>query len=113
MISTMLWLVMLIFAIGFFVYIVRSINKNVFLLKNAIIWLLIAIGLIIFAIFPHVPEWISSHLGFETTSNFLLFVGVIVLLLMEIKNTTVISKQENKIKTLIQELSILKSKDKK
>ncbi|AIM24804.1 DUF2304 domain-containing protein [Melissococcus plutonius] len=112
MLSTMLRIVMLLFATGFFLYITRAINKNVFLLKNAIVWLIIAIGLIIFAIFPQIPRWVATYLGFETASNFLLFIAIIFLLVMEIKNTIIISKYENKLKTLIQELSILKSKKK-
>ena len=76
------------------------------------IWLLISIVLIIFAIFPHVAEWLAMAFGFETTSNFLLSAAVIVLLIMEIKNSVLISKHENRIKTLLQELSIMKSEEK-
>ncbi|EHL2458065.1 DUF2304 domain-containing protein, partial [Enterococcus faecalis] len=77
-----------------------------------LIWLLISIVLIIFAIFPHVAEWLAMAFGFETTSNFLLSAAVIVLLIMEIKNSVLISKHENRIKTLLQELSIMKSEEK-
>ena len=58
---------------------------KIFSPKNALIWLLISIVLIIFAIFPHVAEWLAMAFGFETTSNFLLSAAVIVLLIMEIK----------------------------
>ena len=47
MLPTVLWLALFLFAIGFFLYIIRGINKNIFLLKNALIWLLISIVLII------------------------------------------------------------------
>ncbi|HAP5241705.1 TPA: DUF2304 domain-containing protein [Enterococcus faecalis] len=112
MLPTVLWLALFLFAIGFFLYIIRGINKNIFLLKNALIWLLISIVLIIFAIFPHVAEWLAMAFGFETTSNFLLSAAVIVLLIMEIKNSVLISKHENRIKTLLQELSIMKYEEK-
>lgn len=108
--TVLLWILMIIFSICFLLYVVRSINKNVFLLKNAISWLFIGLGLIVFALFPQLPEWLSYKLGFQTPSNFLLFLAVIILLFMEIKNTIVISEHENKIKSLLQELSILKSK---
>ena len=106
MLPTVLWLALFLFAIGFFLYIIRGINKNIFLLKNALIWLLISIVLIIF-------EWLAMAFGFETTSNFLLSAAVIVLLIMEIKNSVLISKHENRIKTLLQELSIMKSEENK
>ena len=92
MLPTVLWLALFLFAIGFFLYIIRGIN---------------------FAIFPHVAEWLAMAFGFETTSNFLLSAAVIVLLIMEIKNSVLISKHENRIKTLLQELSIMKSEENK
>ncbi len=33
MLPTVLWLALFLFAIGFFLYIIRGINKNIFLLK--------------------------------------------------------------------------------
>lgn len=111
--SVILRIEMLIFSLIFFIYIVRAINKNVFLLKNAIWWLVTSFGLVIFALLPEIPEWLATALGFETTSNFLLLIAVFVLLFIEIKNSVILSKQQTQIKTLIQELSILKSKKEK
>ena len=85
MLPTVLWLALFLFAIGFFLYIIRGINKNIFLLKNALIWLLISIVLIIFAIFPHVAEWLAMAFGFETTSNFLLSAPWMCVLSLEFK----------------------------
>jgi hypothetical protein len=111
--SGILRIEMLLFSLIFLGYIVRSINKNVFLLKNAIRWLIIAVGLVIVAVFPKLPEWLSHKLGFETTSNFLLIAAIFVLLFIEIKNSALLSKQQNQIKLLIQEISILKNKKEK
>lgn len=111
--SGLLRVEMLLFSLIFFIYIVRSINKNIFLLKNAIWWVAISVGLVVIAFFPTIPEWLATELGFETTSNFLLLVAIFVLLFMEIKNSIVLSKQQTQVKTLIQELSILKSKKEK
>ncbi|MBO0470845.1 DUF2304 domain-containing protein [Enterococcus sp. DIV0242_7C1] len=104
---------MVLFSLIFFIYIIRSINKNVFLLKNAIRWLIISVGLVVVAVFPELPEWFSRKLGFETTSNFLLIMAIFVLLFIEIKNSALLSKQQNQIKLLTQELSILKDKKEK
>ena len=72
MLPTVLWLALFLFAIGFFLYIIRGINKNIFLLKNALIWLLISIVLIIFAIFPHVAEWLA--MAFRVLNNIKLLI---------------------------------------
>ncbi|MBO0423898.1 DUF2304 domain-containing protein [Enterococcus plantarum] len=111
--SPILRIEMLLFSLLFFVYIIRSINKNIFLLKNAIRWLFISAGLVIFALFPKLPEWFAKLLGFETTSNFLIIAAIFVLLFIEIKNSALLSKQQNQLKLLIQELSILKDKKEK
>ena len=111
MLPTVLWLALFLFAIGFFLYIIRGINKNIF--PKKCFDLVINLNCLnYFAIFPHVAEWLAMAFGFETTSNFLLSVAVIVLLIMEIKNSVLISKHENRIKTLLQELSIMKSEEK-
>lgn len=111
--NMMLSAVMIACSLLFLVYVIRSINRNIFLLKNAILWLFVALVLVIFAAAPGIPEFFSKLLGFETVANFLLFFAVIVLLVMELKNTITASKQQMKIKNLIQELSILKSEKKK
>ncbi|MEI5994926.1 DUF2304 domain-containing protein [Candidatus Enterococcus mansonii] len=111
--SVVLRMELLVFSLLFFVYIIRSINKNIFLLKNAIRWLFISMGLVIVAVFPKLPEWLGVKLGFETTSNFLLIVAIFILLFIEVKNSALLSKQQNQIKLLIQELSILKDKKEK
>lgn len=36
MLPTVLWLALFLFAIGFFLYIIRGINKNIFMAKNSI-----------------------------------------------------------------------------
>lgn len=110
--NMVLSVVMILFSILFLMYVVRSINRNVFLLKNAILWLFLSFALVVFAVLPGIPEFVSKLLGFETASNFLLFFAVIILLGMELKNSMTNSKQQTQIKNLIQELSILKSERK-
>ncbi|EOI04940.1 hypothetical protein UAY_00712 [Enterococcus moraviensis ATCC BAA-383] len=111
--SAVLRIELLLFSLLFFVYIIRSVNKNIFLLKNAIRWLFISASLVLCAIFPKLPEWLGKKLGFETTSNFLLIAAIFVLLFIEIKNSALLSKQQNQLKLLIQELSMLKDKKEK
>ena len=48
-------------------------------------------------------------LGFELTSNFLLSLAIFFLLVISFLQTMTLSKQKEKMKHLVQELSILKS----
>lgn len=97
---------MFVVALLFFIFIVRSINKNNFSLKFAFSWIVTSIILIICALFPRIPIWLSEIFGFEKPVNFLMLMGIFFLLIIVFQNTLIISNQQEKIKTLIQEISI-------
>ncbi|MGM0215613.1 DUF2304 domain-containing protein [Enterococcus sp. AZ109] len=99
---------MLITAVSFLYFIFRSINKNIFLFGNAIVWIAIGIVLVIFSLFGNIPAWLSEILGFQLTSNFLLFLAVIFLLVITFMQSLQLSKLENQLHIIIQELSIAK-----
>lgn len=101
---------MLVVAIIFFLFIVRLINKNVFLLKNTAVWILTSIILILFSVFPKLAYLLSDFLGFKETSNFLYFCAIAFLIVTVLLNTISASRQDIRINTLTQELSIIKSK---
>lgn len=104
---------MFVVAIVFFVFVVRSINQNKLTLKRSTSLLVLSLGLVIFSIFPQLPESLSNFFGFETTSNFLYFCAIIFLLAFSIFQSILMSIQEEKIKNLIQEVSIIKPKKEK
>lgn len=108
--SPLLRIEMFVIAIFFLFFVIRSINKNHMSLNRAFGWLITSLFLVLFSIFPSLPEQLSDLFGFETPSNFLFLIAVFVLLILAIQNTIVTSKQQNQIKSLIQEVSILKSK---
>ena len=95
-------IVMIVTAIIFLYMVIRGINRNKILLENAFVWLLIGIGMLIFSIFPKVPAWLAIHLGFQVTSNFILFLAVICLLVLSFQ----LSKLKNQMVHLVQEVSM-------
>ena len=68
----------------------------------------VAVIMVVFAVVPSIPEYLSQILGFETMSNFLLVMAVLFSLLQLIVFTKRFTQQSNEIKKLIQEVSILK-----
>jgi hypothetical protein len=66
--------------------------------------------MIVSVIIPNLIETISNLLGFETPSNMIFLVAIIVLLYISFTLTVIASRQSSKIRLLIQELSILKGK---
>lgn len=106
---TILLFVMSIIAILFIVFVIRNIHKGIFLLEDALLWLSIGFVMLLFSMIPAIPNYLSSLFGFEYTSNFLLFVAILFILVQLIKVSAFISKQSNRTKILIQEISLLKN----
>lgn len=99
-------IVILIMSIIFVYYVVRSINKNKILLSNALFWIFVGIIMIVFAVIPIIPDTISSLLGFEVTSNFLLFMAVIFLLVYSFTQSLQISRLKLQLTEIVQKISI-------
>lgn len=68
--------------------------------------------MVLFALFPKIPNWCATSLGFETTANFIYTCGLFYLLFHTILSNIITSRQEEQIKVLVQEISIIKSKGK-
>ena len=61
-------------------------------------------------IFPDVLIWFAYQLGFQTISNLVVGVFIVILFFITISLTVIVSAQKRKITLLIQEVSILKEK---
>lgn len=104
-------IVIVIVSIIFVYYVVRSINKNKILLSNALFWIFVGIIMIVFAVIPIIPDTISCLLGFEVTSNFLLFMAVIFLLVYSFTQSLQISKLKLQLTEIVQKISIENKKE--
>jgi hypothetical protein len=69
-----------------------------------------AVSLLAAAIFPENVNKLSSLLGFQYLSNFVLFFLSIINLFIAMQLSLSIGKSENQIQTLAEELALLKSK---
>ncbi|MTD42427.1 DUF2304 family protein [Erwinia sp. CPCC 100877] len=108
--TTIFRIEMLGVALLFFIFVIRAINQNKLSLKRALSLFILAVFLLLFSVFPSWAEHLSTFFGFETTSNFLYFCAIIFLLVHSIWQSIALSNQEEKVKNLIQEVSIIKSK---
>lgn len=105
----LLQLFVLAIALLFVAYILRMVSKNQLLIHHSLIWLLLGLTMVVFAIFPHLPGIISSALGFELPLNFLMFISIIFLFVQLFSVTSASSKKNETIKILVQEVSLLKN----
>lgn len=93
-------------AVVFFIIIIKNINARKLQLQFSLYWILAAAVLFLFAIFPDIVYFISGIIGIKTPSNFIFFACIIWLIAMNLFLTIIISKQAEKIKEIIQKVSL-------
>lgn len=79
-------------------------------IKFTFMWWLPALLLIVVALAPNTLIKIMKLIGFQTLSNMIIGLLITILFFITIALTVIISGQSKKIRLLIQELSLLKSK---
>ncbi|MBR2754057.1 DUF2304 domain-containing protein [Candidatus Saccharibacteria bacterium] len=103
---------MAISAIILFIIIIICLVRNSMSIKNSIAWLILPIVFVLIAIFPEPLTTFAHWLGFETLANFIFLITIALLIVLCFFLTLTVSKQQQKITKLIQELSIIKKKQK-
>ena len=103
----------ILFSFFIIIFIIRLIAKEKVNVKYAVIWLAMFALIIIFTLIPGFLVFLTKLLGFQTASNMVLSIIIAVLVMINISNTVINSEQDKKIRLLIQEISILKNKDRK
>lgn len=77
--------------------------------KYAVVWLTMAIIVVVGALNPNILSRLSSFLGFQVFSNFILLTFGLVNLFIIMQLSISISRSENQIQSLAEELALLKS----
>ena len=106
--STLLRIEMVVLACIVMLVVFRSINKGKLMVRFSLLWIGIAIGMTLCAVFPGIVVWFCGVIGIETPSNLMYLLGILVLLVLVFKQSEILSQQTEQIKKLTQELSILK-----
>lgn len=102
-------IVLLIVSILFLAFVLLRVRHGRYLLKYSLIWIALSLIGVVSAIFPDWVYFASHLLGFSVPSNFVYFALIGVLLFANLILCGILSKQETTIKSIVQELSILKS----
>lgn len=105
-------LVALTFILVLFILVTYYVKKNKISIKYSIVWYLSLFILTIFTIFPVILGYVTKLIGIQLSSNFIFAFMIGVLFVITLSLTIIVSEQQDKIKMLIQEVSILKN-DKK
>lgn len=98
----------IILAVLFFIYTIRLIRKNLAEVRHMLKWFILALVILFGAIFSEFAAKIAYALGVTTLTSFALFVLVGMLLVISIRYQISLIAAEKQIKTLIQEVSLLR-----
>lgn len=91
-------------------YILYSIRKNNISIKTSFTWIIISIGMLFLSIFPKSLDFISTFLGISYAPTLFLTLCIVVLAVMNFDFSKNISKQQEQIYDLEQEIAILEEK---
>lgn len=106
--STALKIFLLLLLLFQLFLIVNTVKRKKLTMKYASFWICLILMMALVVIFPQIVFKLSSLLGFEKTSNMIFLLGFFFLFYVSFIITMSISIQNEKIKLLIQEVSILK-----
>lgn len=87
--------------------VVRLIGQGRLQIRYALLWMALALVMLLCVVFPSVVSTVSSFLGFGYASNFVLYVGIVVLLVISLSLSMVVSWQARYIRSLIQTCALL------
>ena len=90
------------------IIIFRKIGKNKLDFKLGLLWVMISIVVMIFAIWPSFLAKTSRLLGIYDPVNMLAFFGIVLLIMIIFALSSEISKLKDQVKRLSQEISILR-----
>lgn len=108
--SVFLRVILLIGSVGMFIYVCKSIRKSRTQMKDTIIWILIALLLMIFGIFPIIPMKVAEWIGIESPANMIFLFFIFILLYVNFTLSMRVSMLEDKNVTMAAEIAIRTSK---
>ena len=105
------FLVLLIIMVAIYLAVLyHMIKEHVTLLKYTLLWALMGVILLIFAVFPSSVMWLANLMGIYSDTNFLFLfmIGFEFILLFSL--THIVSRQNESNKRLVQEIAILEKR---
>lgn len=110
MIGTTLRIVLILAVISYFFVILKFLKDKALSLKYTLLWIFAGLVMGALAIFPNILTNFVSVIGIQSNMNglFIFCIAFIIMILMSI--TSIVSRQNRKIRTLIQEMGILEKR---
>lgn len=110
MISISLRICLVIALIFYFVIILALLKRKSLLLKYTLLWMLSGMGMIILIVFPQLLNFVVLLVDIKSPVNGLFAFGIFFILLILMSITSIVSKQSEKIKLLVQDNALLEKR---
>ena len=110
MMTMKLRIALILVSLATFCLIIRRIRQSKVQIESAIFWILLAMVLVVYSIFPQVADLCAGLLGIYATTNFLYPIAIYVLIVKEFLMTIHISQLESKVKELVQLMALEEKK---
>lgn len=107
MIPSTLRCTLIVAVICYFIIILYFLKKRALNLKYTLLWLLAGVVMGLLVIFPEMLVRIIRLLGIEDNMNGLFIMCIAFMLMILMALTSIVSRQNTKIRSLVQELGIL------
>lgn len=99
--------VLLVLSVVLFGAVVRMVARDRLQLKYSLLWLLLAVALVVCALFPGIVSWFARLVGVELTSNFVFIAGFVFLIAVCLSLSVIVSWQARSIRLLVQRVALM------
>ena len=100
----------IIICIFILLYVVNSVRKKTFSIKESFWWVVGAVIMLLLAIFPYSIDWFAKKLNISYPPSLLFIICIVFLLFQNFRDSKRISELQIKTIELAQELAIVKEK---
>lgn len=104
--SPLLRVELVILAVAVLAIVIFAVNRRALQLKYSLLWMAISLVLVVTACFPKIVFAITALVGIATPSNLIFFLAIFGLLGLCFSLSIIVSRQEARLKRIIQLLSI-------
>ncbi len=106
MMTTMLRVLLILVSVATMGMMLRKIRQAKVQIEDSIFWILLAMLLVVFSIFPTVADNLAWLFGIYSTANFLFLFTIFLLIVKLFTMTLRISQLETRLKELVQKIAL-------
>ena len=110
MIPATLRIVLIVALIAYFTTIFTFLKNKTLELRYTLLWLMAGCTLTILVVWPQLLRWCVAVIGIQSNMNGLFIMAFAFVIMIMMSLTSIVSKQANKIRILVQELAIMDKK---